>query len=190
MEGRQQQQPVFLPLLPLVPDEEIEQRSRVLRIRIDSFCTRDLDAVRQFLSNNLPLTYSNSFLLQFITARESRMLIARHASTDAIVGIVGGRFVHSLADRRICHGHIMILAVAEQCRRSGVGRILLQKLESKLRSSASATVKTSFLEVSHTNAAAIKFYQNEGYSIEKREKGYYNGKVDALIMRKYSLATV
>ncbi|KAK9378152.1 acyl-CoA N-acyltransferase [Kockiozyma suomiensis] len=180
-------QPAFLPLLPLSVDHSAgHYRARVLHVRISSFSTRDLDAARQFLNHNLQLTYSAGFLLQFITSRDSKLLIARDSDSGVIIGVVAGKLARSIADHRICHGHVMVLAVGEQYRRSGIGRILLQKLETTMRTSVTSGIKTSFLQVAHTNYGAIKFYEHQGYIIERRDKGYYQGKADALVMRKQS----
>jgi ribosomal protein S18 acetylase RimI-like enzyme len=58
---------------------------------------------------------------------------------------------------------------------------LLRAAEDRLRENRALTVA---LETAVNNAAAIRFYKNEGYFVEKTVRGYYSNQLDALVMTK------
>lgn len=78
-------------------------------------------------------------------------------------------------------GHIITIDVVEEARRLGVGSALLGAAEVHLQDSG---VKTISLETAVNNEAAIRFYKQKGYFVEKTIRGYYSGRVDALLMVK------
>jgi len=45
------------------------------------------------------------------------------------------------------------------------------------------------LETPVNNIAAIRFYKQQGYFVEKTVAGYYSGRLDALVMTKDLLRT-
>ena len=45
-------------------------------------------------------------------------------------------------------------------------------------------VRTVALETPVNNEAAIRFYKQKGYFVEKTVTGYYSGQLDALVMTK------
>jgi len=78
-------------------------------------------------------------------------------------------------------GHIITLDVVPEVRRSGVGSALLHAAEEQLLGAGAATVE---LETAVNNMAAIRFYKQKGYFVEKTVPGYYSNQLDALVMRK------
>lgn len=77
--------------------------------------------------------------------------------------------------------HIITLDVAEQCRRGGVGSLLLASAEERL---AAQGVRSVLLETAVDNEAAIAFWQRYGYRTHGRLKRYYLGRIDAYEMQK------
>jgi len=74
------------------------------------------------------------------------------------------------------------IAVAIEYRRKGLGSELLSVVT---REAESRRCKSLVLEVRESNTAAIKFYENHGFSEAGRRRGYYAGPVeDALLYRK------
>ena len=71
------------------------------------------------------------------------------------------------------------IAVTEECRRQGVGKMLLNKLLAEL---VAKNVNCVFLLVRDGNIPAIMLYTGLGFSAVGKRKNYYKGK-DALIMR-------
>ena len=91
--------------------------------------------------------------------------------------IVG--FVVAEARRRT--GHIITIDVLGEARRGGIGSGLLLAAEKRLQQSGALLVE---LETPVSNAAAIRFYKQMGYFVEKTVTGYYSNQMDALVMRK------
>ena len=78
-------------------------------------------------------------------------------------------------------GHIITIDVIEPARRLGVGSALLTAAEDRMRKSGAVGVE---LETAVNNEAAIRFYKEKGYFVEKTVRGYYSNGLDALVMRK------
>jgi ribosomal protein S18 acetylase RimI-like enzyme len=77
--------------------------------------------------------------------------------------------------------HIITLDVAASQRRSGLGSMLLEEMEKRLRFHE---VRSVLLETAVDNESGIAFWQHHGYRTEAVLKRYYLGRVDAFEMRK------
>ena len=86
-----------------------------------------------------------------------------------------------VAETRRKSGHIITIDVIAEARRAGVGSALLRAAEDQL---LRAGVVAVALETPVNNAAAIRFYKQKGYFVEKTVAGYYSGQMDALVMTK------
>jgi ribosomal protein S18 acetylase RimI-like enzyme len=86
-----------------------------------------------------------------------------------------------VAEARGKVGHIITIDVIAEARRAGVGTALLQAAEEQLLQSGAAAIA---LETPVDNSAAIRFYKQKGYFVEKTVAGYYSNQMDALIMTK------
>ena len=75
-----------------------------------------------------------------------------------------------VAETRRKRGHIITIDVVAEARRAGVGSALLR---------AAVTLETPV-----NNEAAIRFYKQKGYFVEKTVAGYYSNQMDALVMTK------
>jgi ribosomal-protein-alanine N-acetyltransferase len=93
------------------------------------------------------------------------------------LGILG--FIVAETRRKI--GHIITIDVVAEARRVGVGSALLRAAEDQLLGAGAAAVA---LETPVNNAAAIRFYKQKGYFVEKTVAGYYSNQMDALVMTK------
>ncbi|NOZ26163.1 MAG: ribosomal protein S18-alanine N-acetyltransferase [Nitrospirae bacterium] len=77
-------------------------------------------------------------------------------------------------------GHILNLAVRPDCRRRGVGRMLVLTVLRRLREIG---CKKVFLEVRTSNTAAIGLYESIGFRMLGLRRGYYHfPKEDAVVM--------
>lgn len=86
----------------------------------------------------------------------------------------------------LCHrgtslARLYSLAVSPRAQGQGLGRQLLDALESAAEAAERRFIR---LEVRTDNAAAIRLYQNGGYKIIGRRRGYYEDGGDALRLEK------
>ena len=86
-----------------------------------------------------------------------------------------------VAEKRRQTGHIITIDVVVEARRSGVGSALLAAAEERLREGGAIAVE---LETAVNNDAAIRFYKEKGYFVERTVHGYYSNQLDALVMGK------
>ncbi|MGB6386999.1 MAG: N-acetyltransferase [Terriglobales bacterium] len=86
-----------------------------------------------------------------------------------------------VAETRRKTGHIITIDVVAEARRAGVGSALLIAAEAQLVQAGAVAVA---LETPVNNDAAIRFYKQKGYFVEKTVAGYYSGRLDALVMTK------
>lgn len=118
------------------------------------------------------LAYSRPEMAFYMSRPGSFALVA-----EAAAGIQG--FV--VAETRRKSGHIITIDVIAEARRAGVGSALLRAAEDRLLRAGAVAVA---LETPVNNDAAIRFYQQKGYFVEKTVAGYYSGQMDALVMTK------
>jgi [ribosomal protein S18]-alanine N-acetyltransferase len=89
-------------------------------------------------------------------------------------------FIVAEADNR-ASGHIVTIDVIKTARRSGVGSLLLQAAENRLRSAGCRFVE---LETAVDNLSALSFYKRHAYSVIRTFPRYYSNGVDALVLQK------
>ena len=119
------------------------------------------------------LAYSRVELAFYMRRPGSFTLVAE----DEAGGILG--FI--VAETRRKTGHIITIDVIAEARRTGLGSALLSAAEEALLRDGSSVVA---LETPVNNEAAIRFYKQKGYFVEKTVPGYYSGHLDALVMAK------
>jgi [ribosomal protein S18]-alanine N-acetyltransferase len=78
-------------------------------------------------------------------------------------------------------GHIVTIDVAPAFRRRGIGRLLMERIEERLRAAGAGWLR---LEVAVNNAAASEFYGGLGFAAVGRIPNYYHDSVDAIVMEK------
>src|SRR6202048_1007888 len=122
------------------------------------------------------LAYSRPELAFYMRRPGSFTLVAEAEGVPGN-GILG--FI--VAETRRKNGHIITIDVVAEARRAGIGSALLRAAEDQL---LRAGVVTVALETPVNNAAAIRFYKQKGYFVEKTVAGYYSGQMDALVMTK------
>ncbi len=76
-------------------------------------------------------------------------------------------------------GHIVTIDVAPGFRRRGVGRLLMQHIEARMRKAGANWLR---LEVAVNNSDALSFYAGLGFGPLGRIRGYYPGNLDAIVM--------
>ena len=133
------------------------------------------------------LAYSRPELAVYMRRPGAFTLVAESfaavAGEGEAPGAKTGGFI--VAEARRQEGHIITIDVLPELRRAGVGSLLLQAAEDRLRAAGATGVE---LETAVNNAAAIQFYKRKEYFVEKTIRGYYSNHLDALVMRKQLLA--
>ncbi|KAK9468369.1 acyl-CoA N-acyltransferase [Lipomyces arxii] len=191
------QQPAFLPLLPIddsiiVTDSYQSYLERANSLDLSLLKSKDIESAKKLLRETLAVGYSTTFLNQFIYNKDSFCFCVRDTIRNAVIGVIGGKISRSVMDSTVCTGHLMILAVSTTWRRFGLGQQLLNKLEGAFcDGSVTASfnrrtqLRSIYLQTEIANTNAIRFYENNGFSYEKLERGYYGSGKDGVVMRKH-----
>ena len=119
------------------------------------------------------IAYSREDLKVYMRHRGAFTLVAADPAGGTIAGFV---VVHDGPT-----GHIITIDVMNAARRLGVGSLLLQGAEERLRAAGSRAVS---LETAVDNLAALHFYKRHGYGVTRTWPRYYPNGVDALVMTK------
>ena len=77
-------------------------------------------------------------------------------------------------------GHILNVAVREDCQGMGVGTLLMDEVEGRFWSKGAGLV---YLEVRESNTGAQTMYRKRGYQYIRTAEGYY-GDEDGFVMMK------
>jgi ribosomal-protein-alanine N-acetyltransferase len=148
--------------MPVFPPESLvtTRYNGGVSFRIRQFEKADFDTLWQIdqACFDPQLAYSRPELAFYIRRPASFTLVAE-SEGGGILGFI-------VAETRRKNGHIITIDVVAEARRTGVG---------------SAAVA---LETPVNNDAAIRFYKQKGYFVEKTVAGYYSGQLDALVMTK------
>lgn len=139
----------------------------------------DLEALYRLDQQCFPpgIAYSRADLRGFLGQAQSFGFAANRADGTLLGFIlaetrrVGGSLV----------GHIITIDVAAEARREGLGAVLMRKVEDRVRLAGVSTVR---LEVSEDNLGAQNFYRLLEYQPLGRIRGYYLGRIDAIVMQK------
>ena len=119
------------------------------------------------------ISYSQRELKHYMGRRGAFTLVAREQDQGEAAGFI-------VVNEGMV-GHVITIDVVASARRSGVGSMLLQAAEDRLRGVGSRAVG---LETAVDNLGALAFYKRHGYSVIKTWPRYYSNGVDALVMKK------
>jgi ribosomal-protein-alanine N-acetyltransferase len=107
--------------------------------------------------------------------KSKKYFLAESSDSRPIAGFV----VAETAKR--ASGHVVTIDVVKASRRSGVGSLLLQAAEDRLRTAGSRVVE---LETAVDNLSALSFYKRHAYRVVGTFPRYYSNGVDALVLQK------
>ncbi len=123
------------------------------------------------------IAYTQRELKHYMEAPGTFTLVAEANGREAadIAGfLVGQRHKRGL-------GHVVTIDVNPEFRREGVGSLMMEAAEQRLRSEGCHSI---FLETAVDNESAISFYQRLGYAVLRTLPRYYMGDLDAFLMGK------
>jgi ribosomal-protein-alanine N-acetyltransferase len=150
---------------------------------IREFKADDFDMLWRIDQDCFPpgIAYSKQELKSYIRHRGAFTLVA----DDAEPAKNGAKNARKAAGFIVVHGgpagHVITIDVVAAARRLGVGSMLLQAAEDRLRAAGSRAVG---LETAVDNLAALTFYKRHGYSVVRTWPHYYPNGVDALVIKK------
>lgn len=145
-------------------------------------CEReDLASVIEINMSTLPEHYSDYFFESILKELPEAFIIAE--LERKVVGYIMCKVEFGFSNFRrlgfVKKGHVVSVAVTEEHRGKGVGKALMEEATAGM---ASRKVDEIYLEVRVSNEAAVKLYQNLGYIIKTKIRGYYRDGEDAFLM--------
>jgi ribosomal-protein-alanine N-acetyltransferase len=148
-------------------------------LRLREYHKEDFDELWQLDQQCFPpgIAYSRFELMRFIRQRSAFTLVVE----DGEHTICGFAIGECRAVKSRPAGHVVTIDVREQCRRGGVGNLLMDALEARVHQTGNEVV---YLETAVDNSSAIAFYKRRGYAVLSTIPRYYLGKLDALLMGK------
>lgn len=115
-----------------------------------------------------------------IDRTESCVLVAERR--DEVLGFIAARFGFS-EDGNEIEADIINVGVLEKYRRRGIGEMLFRHLLQISQKFRDSKIGTLWLEVRKSNAAALEFYQKNGFTkVQERKNFYTNPNEDAVVM--------
>jgi ribosomal protein S18 acetylase RimI-like enzyme len=154
-----------------------------VRFRLRDYETADFGRLYEIDQACFPagISYSRQELIYYMTLRGAFTVVAE---TSEMKTEIAGFLVSQKQPRGM--GHIITIDIVGKFRRHGLGSLLMQDAEDRLKAAGCHAV---ILEAAVDNAAAIAFYKRLGYFVMKTVPGYYHGNLDALRMAKRIAAT-
>jgi len=145
------------------------------RVKIRLYKKTDFDRLYEIDQEAFPkgIAYSHLELQYYIRSRRCRTLVAE--DDGSIIGFVIGSFEPPNL------GHIITIDVVPGRQRQRTGSLMLAEIESWLWQRGA---KAIYLETPVDDAGAQGFYDRHGYFVIERVEGYYNKKLDGLVMMK------
>jgi ribosomal protein S18 acetylase RimI-like enzyme len=125
------------------------------------------------------IAYSRAELSSYVERKGSFTLVAEDSDGKTNAEKIAGFITVEIT--REGYGHIITIDTRPQHRRKGLGTLLINGAEKKIKDLQGFMVA---LEVAVDNVAAITFYKRHKFNVLKTLPRYYNGKVDGLLMTK------
>jgi [ribosomal protein S18]-alanine N-acetyltransferase len=138
-----------------------DQKQEV-RVHIRWMIRRDMPEVLGIEAGSFEYSWSEEDFIRCLRQRNCIGMVAEH--DDRVVGFM----IYELSKTRI---HVLNFAVADDCRRLGVGTQMIAKLIGKLSAQRRSRV---MLEVRETNLAAQLFFRDSGFRAVSVLRRYYD----------------
>jgi ribosomal-protein-alanine N-acetyltransferase len=152
-----------------------------IRPKIRQFQPSDLDDICNIERLSFPHPWSESEFYLSYQREPQGFLVA--IINGKIIGYVIAEVVSSLGPKKFRlrrRGHLLNVAVHPDFRRKGIGKTLVNTIDSYLQEKGSEDI---FLEVRASNSIAKNFYLSMGFEEKGRKHRYYLTE-DALVMVK------
>lgn len=127
---------------------------------------------RQYIEYDLGWNYTPGKITQLIRHPAKNVVVARDNRQLTGFGIMTYHEEEANLD---------LLAVRLQYRYQGIGHQIVDWLE---KVALTAGLITIYVQVRETNTGAVRFYRRLGYRVVKEQRGYYQGRENAIIMAK------
>ena len=124
------------------------------------------------------IAYSRAELRYYLSHSRTFSFVTE---SDEAGGISGFAIAETYLQKGLPIGHIITIDVRVSFRRQGIGGLLMDAVLSQLVAAGAREVR---LEVSVENTVAQAFYRRSGFIQKGRIRGYYLGRLDALVMEK------
>jgi ribosomal-protein-alanine N-acetyltransferase len=135
-------------------------------ITVEDASRKDLDQLYEIETECFRReAFTKKQIAELLMDYNSISLLARY--NGEAVGFIIGRI--SVEEEALA-GHVLTLDVLPAQRRRGIGRRLLQELESIL---LQKNIRESYLEAREDNVAALRLYERMGYEKTGKLKDYY-----------------
>ncbi len=125
------------------------------------------------------IAYSRAELSSYVARKGSFTIVAEDPERTNAAEKIAGFITVEMTPKGF--GHVITIDTRPQHRRKGLGTLLMEAAEKKVRELDGFMVA---LEVAVDNAPAISFYKRHKYNVVKTIPRYYNRELDALLMTK------
>jgi ribosomal protein S18 acetylase RimI-like enzyme len=144
--------------------------------KLREYKPKDFDRLHAIDQECFPpgIAYSRRELSYYMKLRGAFTIVA-----DDEKGAIAGFIVAQKHQRGM--GHVVTIDTLKPHRRSGLGTMLMNEVESRLKA---AGCDAMFLEAAVDNLPAIKFYEQRGYVVVKTLPSYYPNNLDGLLLVK------
>ncbi len=149
--------------------------------RLRPYETKDFELLYKLDQQCFPpgIAYSRAELSSYVERKGSFTIVAEWPEGKTNAEKVAGFITVEMTSRS--YGHIITIDTRPEHRRRGLGTLLMEAAEKKIRDLDGFMVA---LEVAVDNAPAIAFYKRHKYNVLKTLPRYYNRELDGLLMTK------
>ncbi len=144
-----------------------------MELEISKMTLEDLSKIQDILFSEFDNFWTISTFKQELDCQNSHFIVVKDESLQ-ILGFAGFKHIINEAD-------IMNIVVKKYYRKKGIGKYLLENLISYAKD---LQIDTLNLEVNENNITAISLYNRLGFKNIGIRKNYYDGKYNAIIMKK------
>lgn len=129
----------------------------------------------------LPEHYSDYFYESLLAELPESFIVAEIGGK--LVGYIMCKIEYGFSNFKklgfVKKGHVVSVAVLEEHRKKGIGRVLVEEAIAGIKSKKADEL---YLEVRCSNNDAVRLYEKIGFIIKQRLKAYYRDGEDAYLM--------
>ncbi len=141
----------------------------------------DIISVMEINMKTLPEHYSDYFYESLLAELPESFIVAEIGGK--LVGYIMCKIEYGFSNFKklgfVKKGHVVSVAVLEEHRKKGIGRVLVEEAIAGIKSKKADEL---YLEVRCSNNDAVRLYEKIGFIIKQRLKAYYRDGEDAYLM--------